>query len=54
LDTIDELAHDPRPTGSTAYGSPDIRRLRIGDYRVMYVIGNNVIHILVTHLGRTP
>jgi mRNA interferase RelE/StbE len=54
LDAIDKLAHDPRPTGSTAYGSPNIRRLRIGDYRVLYVIDNDVIHILVTHLGRTP
>jgi mRNA interferase RelE/StbE len=54
LDTIDKLAHDPRPSGSTPYGSPDLRRLRIGDYRVLYVIDNNVIRILVTHLGRTP
>ncbi|MDX3387730.1 type II toxin-antitoxin system RelE/ParE family toxin [Streptomyces niveiscabiei] len=54
LDTIDKLADDPRPTGSFAYGSPNLRRLRIGDYRVLYVIDDEVIHILVTHLGRTP
>ncbi|MEU9283728.1 type II toxin-antitoxin system RelE/ParE family toxin [Streptomyces sp. NPDC048275] len=54
LDTIDKLATDPRPAGSTPYGSADLRRLRIGDYRVLYVIDNDVIHILVTHLGRTP
>lgn len=54
LDTIDKLADDPRPTGSTPYGSPDLRRLRVGDYRVMYVIEDDVIRILVTHLGRTP
>lgn len=52
LDAIDELAHDPRPAGSTPYG-PGIRRLRVGDYRVLYVIDENVIRILVTHLGRT-
>ncbi|MHB9861171.1 type II toxin-antitoxin system RelE family toxin [Streptomyces sp. YIM S03343] len=52
LDAIDGLAHDPRPAGSTPYG-PDIRRLRVGDYRVLYVIDDNVIHVLVTHLGRT-
>ncbi|MEU5091880.1 type II toxin-antitoxin system RelE/ParE family toxin [Streptomyces sp. NPDC021356] len=54
LDTIDKLADDPRPAGSTPYGSPDLRRLRVDDYRVLYVIESDVIRILVTHLGRTP
>jgi mRNA interferase RelE/StbE len=53
LDAIDELAHHPRPVGSTAYG-PGVRRLRVGDYRVLYVIDDDVVRILVTHLGRTP
>ncbi|MDQ0775171.1 mRNA interferase RelE/StbE [Streptomyces aurantiacus] len=53
LDTIDKLADDPRPTGSVAYGSPNLRRLHLGDYRVLYVIDDDVIRILVTHLGRT-
>ncbi|WP_149829256.1 type II toxin-antitoxin system RelE family toxin [Streptomyces tailanensis] len=53
LDTIDKLADDPRPAGSTAYG-PRTRRLRVGQYRVLYVIDDDVIRILVTHLGRTP
>ncbi|MGK5696645.1 type II toxin-antitoxin system RelE family toxin [Streptomyces sp. URMC 128] len=52
LDTIDKLADDPRPAGSVPYGL-DIRRLRVGDYRVLYAIDDDVIHILVTHLGRT-
>jgi mRNA interferase RelE/StbE len=52
LNAIDELAHDPRPINSTAYGV-DIRRLRVGAYRVLYIIDDEVIHILVTHLGRT-
>ncbi|MEU5594619.1 type II toxin-antitoxin system RelE/ParE family toxin [Streptomyces sp. NPDC020298] len=52
LDAIDELAHDPRPVGSTPYG-PDIRRIRVGEYRVMYVIDTKVIRVLITHLGRT-
>jgi mRNA interferase RelE/StbE len=54
LDSIDKLAHDPRPAGSVPYGSPDLRRLRIGDYRVLYLIDKAVIRVLVTHLGRTP
>jgi mRNA interferase RelE/StbE len=52
LDAIDELAHDPRPMGSTAYG-PDMRRLRVDDYRVLYAIESEAVRILVTHLGRT-
>ncbi|MFJ1653360.1 type II toxin-antitoxin system RelE/ParE family toxin [Streptomyces sp. NPDC088337] len=52
LDVIDELAHDPRPAGSTPYGL-DIRRLRVGAYRVLYVIDDEVIRVLITHLGRT-
>lgn len=52
LDAIDELAHNPRPVTSAAYG-PGIRRLRVDAYRVLYVIDDAVIHILVTHLGRT-
>ncbi|GAA3805051.1 hypothetical protein GCM10022403_043760 [Streptomyces coacervatus] len=52
LDAIDELAHDPRPTGSRPYG-PNIRRIRVDEYRVLYIIDAEVIRILVTHLGRT-
>jgi mRNA interferase RelE/StbE len=51
-EAVDELARNPRPAASSPYGV-DIRRLRVGDYRVMYVIDDEVIHILVTHLGRT-
>ncbi|MFF7748837.1 type II toxin-antitoxin system RelE/ParE family toxin [Streptomyces sp. NPDC007971] len=52
-EAVDALAEQPRPLNSTAYG-PDIRRLRVGDYRVLYVIDDAVIRVLVTHLGRTP
>ncbi|MGW0081232.1 type II toxin-antitoxin system RelE family toxin [Streptomyces sp. NPDC003393] len=51
LDVIDDLARDPRPAGSMPYGL-DIRRLRVGEYRVLYVIDDDTIRILVTHLGR--
>ncbi|MFG3119993.1 type II toxin-antitoxin system RelE/ParE family toxin [Streptomyces sp. NPDC048197] len=53
LDTIDKLAHDPRPAGSAPYG-PEVRRLRVGSYRVLYVIDDSLIRILVTNAGRTP
>ncbi|MEU5098987.1 type II toxin-antitoxin system RelE/ParE family toxin [Streptomyces sp. NPDC020996] len=53
-EAVDALADQPRPPGSTPYGSPDLRRLHVGNYRVLYVIDEDVIHILVTHPGRTP
>ena len=40
LDAIDQLADDPRPDGSFPYGSPDLRRLRVGRYRVLYGLGH--------------
>ncbi|WP_432117002.1 type II toxin-antitoxin system RelE family toxin [Streptomyces sp. bgisy032] len=51
-EAVDALAETPRPlTTSIPYG-PDFRRLRVGDYRVLYAIDDDVIRILVTHLGR--
>jgi mRNA interferase RelE/StbE len=50
LDAIDQLADDPRPDGSFPYGSPDLRRLRIGRYRVLYEISEDAIAI--RHIAR--
>ena len=36
LDAIDLLVDDPRPAGSFPYGSPDLRRLRVGRYRILH------------------
>ena len=33
-DAVSQLADEPRPTESFPYGSPDLRRLRAGRYRV--------------------
>jgi mRNA interferase RelE/StbE len=52
LDAIDQLADDPRPAGSFPYGSPDLRRLRLGRYRVLYEITEDAIavrHIAPRH-----
>jgi mRNA interferase RelE/StbE len=46
LDAVDHLAIDPRPGESFPVGSPHVRRLRIGRYRVMYEITDNKIVIL--------
>ncbi|MER5439278.1 type II toxin-antitoxin system RelE/ParE family toxin [Streptomyces sp. NPDC002790] len=51
-EAVDSLATNPRPANSTPYGS-SYRRLRVGVYRALYVIDDDVIRILVTHVGRT-
>lgn len=50
LDAIDGLADDPRPAGSFPYGSPDVRRLRVGRYRILYEITENTVTI--RHMAR--
>jgi mRNA interferase RelE/StbE len=50
LAAIDRLADDPRPAGSFPYGSPDLRRLRVGRYRVLYEIAENMVSI--GHIAR--
>ena len=45
LDAIDQLAGEPRPAGSFPYGSPDLRRLRVGRYRVLYEITAEAVAI---------
>ena len=50
LDVIDRLADDPRPAGSFPYGSPDLRRLRVGRYRILYEIAEDAI--AVRHIAR--
>lgn len=49
LDTVDRLADDAQPKDSVEYGSPDLRRLRVGRYRILYEINDA---ITVIHLGR--
>jgi mRNA interferase RelE/StbE len=52
MDAVDLLADQPRPDGSTAYGSPDLRRMHVGRYRVMYEITESTVTIVVIHIGR--
>jgi mRNA interferase RelE/StbE len=45
------LAHDPRPPAARALvGRPGFR-IRIGDYRVVYTIQDDVLVIVVVTLG---
>ncbi|NSC22807.1 type II toxin-antitoxin system RelE/ParE family toxin [Streptomyces albus subsp. chlorinus] len=53
-EAVQALAEQPCPRGSFPLGTTGIRRLRVGAYRVLYVIKEETIRILVTSLGRTP
>jgi mRNA interferase RelE/StbE len=51
---VSRLATDPRPPESFAYGSPDLRRLRAGRYRVFYTIDETQRVVQIDHVARLP
>jgi mRNA interferase RelE/StbE len=53
MDSVDLLADQPRPDGTVEYGSPDLRRMHVGRYRVLYEITELAVTIVVIHVGRT-
>jgi mRNA interferase RelE/StbE len=53
MDAVDLLADQPRPPGTIAYGSPDLRRMHVGRYRVLYEVTAATVTIVVVHIGRT-
>jgi mRNA interferase RelE/StbE len=49
---IDKLADDPRPAGMIPLrGAPGAFRIRVGDYRVIYVLHDDRLLIVVIDLG---
>ena len=53
-DSVSQLAGEPRPPESFPYGSPDLRRLRAGRYRVFYTIDEERRVIQIDHVARIP
>ncbi|MFD7453098.1 type II toxin-antitoxin system RelE/ParE family toxin [Kitasatospora sp. NPDC059827] len=52
LAKLTELEGDPLGCNTTALVSqPDRRRLRVGDYRVVYTIDNGQLVVWVVHVG---
>ncbi len=51
LAAIDALTIDPYPQQAFAFGSTGLHRLRVGRYRVLYTVTNNLIS--VGHIART-
>ncbi len=49
---IDGLAGNPRPPGSLKMSGPEgFHRLRVGEYRVIYLIEDDIFWVLVVKLG---
>ncbi len=49
---VEGLAVDPRPASSTSLvGRPGLRRLRVGDYRVLYTIEDAELIVLALRVG---
>jgi mRNA interferase RelE/StbE len=49
---IDALATEPRPPGARALqGQPGLLRIRVGDYRVVYQVHDDVLTVLVVRIG---
>ena len=53
-DSVSQLADKPRPPESFPYGSPDLRRLRTGRYRVFYTIDEERRAVQIDHVARLP
>lgn len=45
------LAHDPRPPGARALQGRDGLRVRVGDYRIIYSVHDQVLTVVVVRLG---
>jgi len=49
---IDELANHPFPPGvKKLQGEPDLYRIRIGDYRVLYRVDGKRMTVLILKIG---
>jgi mRNA interferase RelE/StbE len=49
---IDELAEQPRPPDARPLsGVPGVLRIRVGDFRVLYEVADDVLEVLVIRLG---
>lgn len=49
---IDALAENPRPHGvETLEGEESLHRIRVGDYRIIYQIRDDVLVVLIVRIG---
>lgn len=52
IEAVTELGDEPRPASSvTLIGSPGWRRIRIGNYRVVYEVRDDSLVVLILRVG---
>ena len=51
LDRISSLSDDPRPEGSIKLTNQEKYRLRIGKYRLLYRINDNILTVYIVKAG---
>jgi mRNA interferase RelE/StbE len=49
--SVEELTMDPRPAGCVKLTGMALWRIRVGDYRVIYEIRDDVLLVLVIEIG---
>ena len=50
-EAVQALANDPRPTGSRALAGREGRRIRVGNYRVIFEIDDTQHTVVILHVG---
>lgn len=51
-DKINALENEPRPNGVVKLESAvDLYRIRVGDYRIVYTIDDNILLIVIVKVG---
>ena len=51
LDKIKSLSDDPHPTGSIKLTNQEKYRVRVGNYRILYKIEDNILTVFVVKVG---
>jgi mRNA interferase RelE/StbE len=52
MDRVEALAGDPRPQGCEKLeGVRDLYRVRVGEYRVVYQVSDNILLVLVVRVA---
>ena len=51
LAAVEALGENPRPPGCRKLAGQDAWRIRVGDYRVVYEIGDRVLLVYVIDIG---
>jgi mRNA interferase RelE/StbE len=51
LAAIDALSADPRPAGCKKLAGQETWRIRVGDYRIIYEIHDQILLVIVVDIG---